>query len=250
MAWRYEKAGSEGQPIVWLHGWGQDMHAFDRLRARFANGAQHLFLDQPGFGGTPMLPPGAGTADYAEALADDWPTYEIQAPAIFICHSFGARVATQFASRHPEKVKGLVFIGGAGLKRPKSLAFKLRAFGLRTLGRLARLSDRCLGSDYVSAYRRRFGSADYKAAGALRETFVKVVNEDLVAEAQSVRVPVLLIYGSDDSETPPSVGERFRSLIPGARLIILDGFGHLDILDRGVYQVESHVRAFLKELSE
>ncbi|RMD90739.1 MAG: alpha/beta hydrolase, partial [Alphaproteobacteria bacterium] len=102
------------------------------------------------------------------------------------------------------------------------------------------------GSDLHARYARRFGSTDYRRAGALRGTFLKAVNEDLSAIARAIEVPVLLIYGSEDRETPPEIGTRFAALMPRAELHLLDGFGHLDILGRGAYQCEHLIARFLE----
>ncbi|TNE61490.1 MAG: alpha/beta hydrolase [Alphaproteobacteria bacterium] len=247
--WHQETFGG-GEPVfVWLHGWGQTGASMARLAQLFSAHGRHVIYDLPGFGQTAMLAEGAGTEDYADALAAKMASAGI-GPAIIVGHSFGGRMAVQMAARHPDRVKACIIIAGAGLKRRRSLAFKLRAMALRTLGRLARLSDRLFGTRFRDAYVARFGSADYKNAGALRATFVRAVNENLVAEAKAGRAPTLLLYGSDDTETPPEIGRRYEHLIPIARFVEMPGFGHLDILSRGAYQCEAQIRAFLKDLAD
>jgi pimeloyl-ACP methyl ester carboxylesterase len=77
---------------------------------------------------------------------------------------------------------------------------------------------------------------------------VKVVNEDLTAVAPKVDCPVLLIYGAEDKDTPPELGMRFQSLIPGAKLVVLDSFDHLGILSRGRHQTVQQIQRFLTSL--
>jgi len=229
--------------LVWLHGWGQTGASLLPLAGLLAPRSHALVFDLPGFGRTPMLAPDAGTADYADALAAEIAGKE---RVVLVGHSFGARIALQFAARYPTRVAALVLIAGAGLRRERSRVWRFRAYGLKTLGRLARVLDRLVGSDLHVRYRRRFGSADYRRAGALRGTFLKAVNEDLGALAQAVHVPALLIYGREDRETPPEIGARFAALMPGAELHVLEGFGHLDILGRGAYQCEHLIARFLE----
>lgn len=247
--WHFEQIGHEGQSFVWLHGWGQDSASMMRLAELFKTEGQHRVFDQPGFGRTERLKDGAGTEDYADALAA-----ELQkvgpGPHILIGHSFGGRVSVQMAARHPGLVKAIILIGGAGLKRRRSLGFRLRAQLLKTAGRLARLFDRMLGTNLRDAYVARFGSADYKSAGPLRPTFVKVVNENLVPEAKAVRCPALLIYGSDDTEAPPEIGRKYEQLMPIARFTEVKGFNHWDILTRGAYQCQALIKSFLKDLRD
>ena len=47
------------------------------------------------------------------------------------------------------------------------------------------------------------GSEDYKKlSGAMRATFVNVVNEDLRRYLRDIKSPSLMIYGENDSDTP------------------------------------------------
>lgn len=236
---------AEALPMVWLHGWGQSGVAMATLAALFP-AASHLIPDLPGFGAEPMLVEGAGTQDYADWLA----TRHGATPAVIIGHSFGGRVAIRFAVRYPERVRAVVLIAGAGLKRKRGLGFRLHASVLRLVGRFARHADRLFGSDLLAAFRSRFGSPDYRNAGPLRATFVRTIEEDLSEAARDVRLPVLLIYGREDNETPPEFGSRYAALLPDAELHILDGFGHLDILGRGAFQCQTLIGRFLARLGE
>jgi pimeloyl-ACP methyl ester carboxylesterase len=93
-----------------------------------------------------------------------------------------------------------------------------------------------------------FGSADYKTAGPMRSILTKVVTEDLTACASTVRCPTLLIYGDQDQDTPPEMGKRFQALIAHSELVILEGFGHTDIILKGRYQVSNLINRFLRNL--
>jgi len=244
--WASETIGTGAIKCVWLHGWGQSRGSLFKLAMQLGDRGKHRLFDQPGFGDTRMLPAGSGTVQYA---ADLLPQLSAE-PTVLVGHSFGARVAIRLAHSNPERVRGLVLIAGAGLQRQKTGLQKLRGKYIKTLGRLAKFSDRTFGTDYAAQHRQRFGSPDYLNAGKLRETFVKVVSEDLAGLAKFVKVPVLLIYGSEDTETPPEFGRRYRRLFSDADLKILRGYGHLDILERGSYQVEAHVRPFFNRLED
>src|SRR4029077_12888311 len=69
--------------------------------------------------------------------------------------------------------------------------------------------------------RDRFGSADYRQAGAMRPILVKAVSENLSEVARAVRCPVVLVYGEHDRETPPDLGEWLQRLIRHATLHVL-----------------------------
>ena len=245
--WKHIQFGDGTANFHWLHGWGHNKSALKRMAELFKNSGSHTLYDLPGFGESDMLHEGAGTHDYAKAFISQ---LKNETDNILVGHSYGGRVAIQCAARYPDTVKAIILIGGAGLQRKRSLGFKLKAFTLRTLGRLARLSDKIINTDLHKAYREKFGSSDYQKAGALRSTLVKAVTEDLSPQAMKVKCPVLLIYGSEDTETPPEIGRKYENLIPIARYEELKGYGHNDILTRGAYQCEALMRTFLKDLGD
>ena len=83
-----------------------------------------------------------------------------------------------------------------------------------------------IGSRGVDWHTQTFGSKDYLAAGELRPIFVRIVNEDLTESAQAIACPTLLLWGTDDTETPPWLARRYWELI-GARAT-LDWLPHKD----------------------
>jgi len=59
----------------------------------------------------------------------------------------------------------------------------------------------------------------------LRETLVKVVNEDLLPYAARVSRPTLLFWGDQDHDTPIAQGQLLEKTIPDAGLVVFDGAG-------------------------
>lgn len=236
-------AGGAGHRLVWLHGWGHDHRHLLALARLFEGDFPSVLFDLPGFGNTPRLETGAGTERYAE-----WLAAELDAgpgKAVLVGHSFGCRVALRFAARRPERVAGLVLIAAPGLPRPRGVGWRLKRLALKALGRAAGLADRLWGTRLKEAYRNRFGSRDYRRAGALRETLVAAVTEDLSETAHGMRLPALLIYGERDRETPPDIGQKFQALMPQAKLVVLPGLDHYNVLTRGIYRCEHLMREFL-----
>lgn len=204
-------------------------------------------VDFPGFGSSPMPPDVWGTADYADAVAA-WLGSLPPRPRIWIGHSFGCRVGLQISARHPGLLTGMVLVAAAGLPRRRTVQERIRLDLRRRAFKVAKVFvPEGAGRDRL---RSKFGSADYKAAESMRPILVRVVNEDLGATATKVDCPVLLIYGSEDTDTPPEIGARFQTLIPRAELIVLDGFDHLGLLHEGRQQVVHNIQRFLKNLSK
>lgn len=244
--WHEVAVGDKGPSFVWLHGWGQDLTAFDKLALLLAGSGKHRLFDQPGFGKTPIANTEADTRDYADRLAK---ILKGSGPHIFVGHSFGVRVSIQMAANHPELVSAVVGIAGAGLQRRRSVSFKVKAHIIKTWGQMTRLIDRLFSTSFRPSFEARFGSSGYRNAGALRTTFVKVVTEDLSPQATETTCPVCLIYGENDTETPPEFGKRYAEIMPNATFHELPGFNHWDILTRGAYQCEAIIKQFIDKSS-
>ncbi len=76
------------------------------------------------------------------------------------------------------------------------------------------------------------GSADYRALSKLmKQTFIKVVNEDLTPLLKNINESALLVWGSEDSETPLYMAKTMERLIPDAGLVVFNGAGHFSYLD-------------------
>ena len=77
------------------------------------------------------------------------------------------------------------------------------------------------------------GSADYQAlSGAMRATFVKVVNQDLSGELSKIKNATLLIWGTEDRDTPLYMAEKMEKRIADSGLVRLEGAGHFSYLDQ------------------
>ena len=231
--------------IVWGHGWNMSSAALLPMAESLVRFGFSTLIDFPGFGRSPIPKETWGTADYADSVAA-WLESLPAAPRLWVGHSFGCRVGIQIAARHPGLLSGMVLIAAAGLPRRRTLLERLRLQGRRRAFQIAKMI--VPEGPKRDRLRSRFGSVDYQAAAAMRPIFVKVVNEDLTAIAPKVDCPVLLIYGADDKDTPPELGVRFQCLIPGAKLVVLDGFDHLGIINQGRHQTVQQIQRFLTSL--
>ena len=236
---------SGAQSFYWGHGWGQSHHAFLPLAETFSKFGTHYILDFPGFGASPRPEESWSTEEYADAIAAHLKESG-SPPIIWAGHSFGGRVGVRLASKYPDLVKGLILIAGAGLKRKrsplKSAYFKARIALYKFLKKLIPLG---LSQDWLQS---KFGSRDYKSAGAMRDIFLKTISEDLSEQAKHINCPTLLIYGENDGETPPEFGQRYNAFIKNSQLFILTGQDHYSVLSSGRHQVANLIQTFIKDL--
>lgn len=217
-----------GSPVVVLHGWGGRIEsmapAIDCLRGSF----RVVAFDLPGFGASPAPKATWGTADYANLVRDALSRLGIDR-AHFVGHSFGAKTSLYLAATDPPVVDKLLLVGSSGLTSAPSMktrAKRLASKGARAAGRLGPP-----GRALKEAAYKRLASQDYRDAGPMRSTFVKVVNEDLSDLLGSIQASTLLVWGSKDDAVPVSHARRMEQAIPDAGLVLFEGAGHFAYLD-------------------
>jgi pimeloyl-ACP methyl ester carboxylesterase len=226
---RYLIRGSGPVALV-LHGWGGSIETVYPIVAGLAPVARVYALDLPGFGQTELPSQSWGVEDYQAFTAAFMDALEIECPTI-VGHSNGGRVAIRMAATEPARAHRLVLVDSAGI-RPKRTLRWYRRVGMAKLGKYAARLLGAPGERLRTLLVGRSASADYLAAGPLRPTLVKLVNADLRPYMPRVAVPTLLVWGSDDTETPVSDAREMERLIPDAGLVVLDRAGHYSYLDQ------------------
>ncbi len=213
----------KGEDIVLLHGWGQNIEMMEPLGKNLCENNQITILDFPGFGSS-QTPNFAYTInDYTTLLHDFLEELKIDNP-ILIGHSFGGRIAINYASKY--NVKKLVLLASPFRSQTKN-GVKVKL--LKSLKKIKFLNP-------IAEYaKKHMGSNDYRSAkGVMREILVNTVNENLEENAKLIKAETLIIWGEEDEAVPVSEASRLESLIPNSAKIILPGthYCYLENLSR------------------
>lgn len=226
-------AADNDSPVLLLHGWRASIRSFWPVAEQLVpRGYQLHLLDLPGFGTSPAPPETWDVAAYMRLVLAYLDENDLDRVDI-IGHSFGGRIAIMLAAEHPDRVGKMVLANSAGLRTPPTLTQITRNVMARTVrGVLDKLGLDTMQSRLRERYNRRYASEDYLAAGDLRETFLRVIAQDLTDFAVRVQAPTVLIWGDQDEDTPLWQGRKLEQLIPDAGLIVFEGAGHFSYLDR------------------
>ncbi|MEE2768965.1 MAG: alpha/beta fold hydrolase [Actinomycetota bacterium] len=245
----YEPFGDTADPVLLLmHGLGSQLLLWEEgfCNALAAKGFQVVRYDHRDSGLSTTIPdaPVGGAAYTLSDMAADAAGLldNLGAPdAHVVGLSLGAMVAQVFAAEHPGRSRSLVSMssntGHPDYGQPTGAA--LEALLVPTPNdpekRAAKdLADRriwaspewhddehCLAvfADYA-ARSRQPASAQGRQFAAIAATGNR---EPLLA---ALTVPTLILHGTADTLVPPTGGERTAEVIPGAELVLVDGWGH------------------------
>lgn len=233
----YEQHGEGARNILLLHGWGCSTELWKPVTEQLMHNARVTVLDFPGHGqsGKPPIPWGA--EDFAKMVAELIRALCIEGCDI-IAHSHGGRTAIILAADYPELVGKMVLVGASGLRAQPTAAQKRRTEVYKRLRKISEWMDRVkifgkIPEKIRESLRRKYGSRDYNALDAeMRKTFVKVVNFDVTDCLTRVKASTLLIWGSEDTETPLWMGRKMEQAIPDAGLVVLTGGSHFVYLEK------------------
>ena len=201
--------------MLFLHGYLSSKEAFLGQIAYFSRFYRVTAIDFLGFGNSAPLTEAFSVGDYAEWTKQVLRLLGVEQPYV-IAHSFGCRVAVKMAGGQGENpFDKMLLTGPAGviLKRGFSYHLKVRAY--RAVKKIApRFAE------------KRFGSKEYRALSPImKESYKKIVNEDLRGCARRIENEVLIVEGIADTTTPKQEALAYLQAFPNGRLQEISG-GH------------------------
>ena len=163
------------------------------------------------------------------------------APAHVVGASLGGMVAQMVAAEHPDVVRSLVSIMAntghpwKGQPKPRMLRWLLRPAPTDREEYIERYADlfRAIGSPVYQPDRERLladGARAYdrglNPAGTGRQFGAILASGNRARQVRTIRTPTLVVHGTADPLVRPSGGRETARLVPGARLLMLEGMGH------------------------
>jgi pimeloyl-ACP methyl ester carboxylesterase len=233
----HHRRGS-GEPLLLIQGMSGTHLSWGDPFADALEGFDVVSYDHRGIGRSARIDDPFSIADLAEdaaALLDalGWQSAHVMGI------SMGGMVAQELALRHPERIRtltlGCTYCGGPGSE-------------LAPQATIERLSAGMLSGDRELAIRTGFEvnvSAAFAAQDGAYETFramakalpapvpvIMLQMQAIAAHDTSARLPTLarptlVIHGDRDAMLPVANGRLIASLVPDARLEILEGVGHM-----------------------
>lgn len=228
----YDVVGS-GPLVLFIHGFPLSRTLWEPTAERLAGEFTCILPDLRGHGASTPTP-NASIEQYANDLIAVLDAVAPRQPAVVCGLSMGGVIAFDLFRRHRARVRGLVLSDcrpqaetEEGRQRRADVAARVMqqgsgVFAEEMVGKLVapgaapELIDR-----WVDIMARTPAPGVAAAAHALAE------RPDSTGLLPQINVPTLLVFGEQDSITPPDVGREMAERIPDARLEIIAGAGHL-----------------------
>lgn len=247
----------EGSAVLFIHGYPHDRRIWSRPMAGL-EGFRRIAPDLRGMGASDAPDLGYSMETYARDLAALLDTLGVDR-AVLCGLSMGGYVAFEFLRRWRRRVQGLVLLDtraeadSADGKRGRDAAAALAreegpgAVAEELLDRMLAPGTRETSPEIAAEVRRMMAATPVAgmvgALGAMRD---RPDSADLLPMLAGL--PTLVIVGQEDVLTPPAQARALADAIPGARLVVIPGAGHLPPVE----QPEATTRAllgFLRSLS-
>jgi pimeloyl-ACP methyl ester carboxylesterase len=254
---RYIDVGN-GIPVVLLHGLGASMYAWRKNIAPIAAaGFRVIAFDNRGFGFSDQPPGGYDNAAYARltvALLDSLRLTD----AVLVGHSMGGAIAAAVAIAYPQRVRGLVLIGAAGLGAREPLLFRVARWpvvGPAVLALRGRsFTGRILRSTYADPRKVAEADIDQYYAPVAREGYGRTLRlvlrrfrfDGLSGQLDRVVAPTLVLWGDQDRWVPLALGRALAAGIPRSALLTVPDAGH-SVQEEAPDEVNRLVIKFLRE---
>lgn len=229
----YERAG-QGAPIVLLHGIGSNSRSWRYQLADLADDFTVIAWDGPGFGRSSDPAREMTMGDYASCLAGLLEALGIERTHL-LGLSWGGVLAQEFYRGHAEQVPSLIladtFAGGGARPeavRQQNLAMRMRLASMDPVEMARERAPALLSPQASSELLAEVASISAELhPDGYRLAAIASSNADERDVHPHIQVPTLVLWGEFDRVTSRQEAEQLRDGIPGAKLIVIPGAGHV-----------------------
>lgn len=220
----------EGKPIVILHGLMGGLSNFDAVAGFFSEKGYKVIIPELPIYDMPILKTNVkNIATYVKDFID----HKNLGPVILLGNSLGGHIALLCAKLYPQKIEALVITGSSGLY------------------------ESAMGESYPKRgdyeyIRKKAENVFYDPAIATKEMIDEVyetvndrnklirtlaiaksaIRHNMAKDLPKMNTPTCIIWGKDDSVTPPDVAIEFDKLLPDSDLFWIEKCGHAAMMEQ------------------
>jgi pimeloyl-ACP methyl ester carboxylesterase len=242
---RYIEEG-DGEPLMLLHGLFGALSNFQDLIEYFRHHNKVVVPLLPLFDLDILHTSVGGLAKFVNKFIDTRGYKDIH----LLGNSLGGHVALVHVLKHPEKIKSVILTGSSGLfesgmgdSYPKRGDYEY----IRNKTELTFYDPKTATKELVDEV---YGIVNNRIKAIKIIALAKsAIRNNLGEELNQIKQPTLLIWGNNDTITPPFVAREFNKLIPNSELHFIDKCGHAPMMEVPD-EFNAILLKFLKKLNE
>lgn len=224
----FSLSGRGAKVLLFVHGSGADHTLWGFQRSGLRDDFSIAALDLNGHGRSPHRE-GDGLATYTQDVLAVMGA--LKDPITLVGHSLGGAIALNVALQKPQNLAAICLIGaGAKLRvHPQILELIQSDF--------EKAVEFILGWEFkespdIKIYRKARQQMLRSGQAALWRDFSACNAFNVMDRLSEIEVPALVVCGRDDKLTPVKYSEYLKANIPAAELQIIEGAGHMVMLER------------------
>ncbi|MCI2230194.1 alpha/beta hydrolase [Polaribacter sp. MSW13] len=225
----YAEAG-EGSSIIVLHGLMGALSNFDATFNHFSNNGYKVLIPELPLYSLPLLK--TNVKNMAKFLYDFIEHKKLE-NVILLGNSLGGHIGLYFTKHYPEKVGALVLTGSSGLYEkamgdsfPKRGNYEYIKEKTRAVFYDPEIGTKEMVDDVFKIVNDR--SAVIRTLSIAKSA----IRHNMAKDLPEMKQPTCLIWGKQDTVTPPEVAEDFNRLLPNSDLFWIDKCGHAAMMEK------------------
>ncbi|MDX9786320.1 MAG: alpha/beta hydrolase [Desulfobacterales bacterium] len=225
----YVERHGKGKKLLFIHGAGGSSASFHLQKQYLKHCVEVILIDLPGRGksgdeGCRSIP------EYVEVVRTVIDEQGLEG-CYLVGHSMGGLIAMSLAIAHPKAIKGLVLITtGARLRVSPAILEWIMVDKERTVKSLALMGFSKKTPPAVS--RDAVAEMMKVSEETMYGDFLACDQADIMEEVGRIKMPTLIIRGSDDQLTPPHYSEHLNHAIKGSEMVSIADAGHWVLLEK------------------
>jgi 2-hydroxy-6-oxonona-2,4-dienedioate hydrolase len=242
---KYVEEGT-GEPLVLLHGLFGALSNFEHLIEYFRQHNRVLVPILPLLEMDILHTSVGGLAKFVNRFLEAMDLKEVH----LMGNSLGGHVALVHTLKHPERIRSLILTGSSGLfengmgdSYPKRGDYDYIRKKTELTFYDPKTATKELVDEVYSITNNRLKAIKIIALAK------SAIRNNLGEELNQIKQPTLLVWGNNDTITPPFVAKEFNKLIPNSELHFVDKCGHAPMMEVPD-EFNAILHKFLKKLSE
>lgn len=219
----------EGKPIIVLHGLMGALSNFDGVLKHFPTKGYKVLIPELPIYSLPLL---KTNVKYLSRFLKDFVNFKKLENVVLLGNSLGGHVALYYTKYNAEDVAGVILTGSSGLYEnsmgntyPKRDNYEYIKEKTEAVFYDPAIATKEIVDEVFETVNNRSRAIKILAIAK------SAIRHNMAKDLPSMQVPFCLVWGKNDTVTPPEVAKDFNKLLPNSELFWFDKCGHTPMME-------------------